>query len=88
MRTVYLLWHRHAFENGPDDVKLIGVYESAFAARQAQARVARQPGFRDYPQGFEISAYELGQDHWTEGFAVINSSRPSGSERGRYGTEE
>ena len=73
MKTVYLLWHTHAFENGPDDVKLIGVYESAFAARQAQSRVAGQPGFREYPEGCEISAYELGQDHWTEGFVVINS---------------
>ena len=72
MKTVYLLWHRHPFENGPDDVKLIGVYESGFAARQAQARVAGQPGFRDYPEGFEISAYEIGQDHWTEGFTVID----------------
>jgi len=74
MKTVYLLWHRHPFKNGPDDVKLIGVYESGFAARQAQSRVAGQPGFRDYPEGFEISAYEVGQDHWTEGFAVITGS--------------
>jgi len=74
MKTVYLLWHRHAFENGPDDVKLIGVYDSALAARQARSRVGGQPGFRKYPEGFEISAYELGQDHWTEGFVVIDPS--------------
>jgi hypothetical protein len=72
MKTVYLLWHRHPFENGPEDVKLIGVYESGFAARQAQARVAGQPGFRDYPEGFQICAYEVGQDHWTEGFVLID----------------
>ena len=82
MKTVYLLWHRHPFENGPDDVKLIGVYDSGLAARQAQARVAGQAGFRDYPEGFEISAYEVGQDHWTEGFTVINSDAVNGDAGG------
>jgi hypothetical protein len=86
MKTVYLLWHTHVFENGPDDEKLIGVYESALAARQAQARVADQPGFRDHPEGFEISAYELGKDHWTEGFVVIDSGPADEIERGRNGT--
>lgn len=73
MKTVYLLWHTHEFENGPDDEKLIGVYESAFAARQAQTRVANQAGFRDHPEGFEVVAYEVGQDHWTEGYVVIDN---------------
>jgi hypothetical protein len=72
MRTVYLLWHRHEFENGPDDEKLIGVYESELAARRAQARAAGLPGFREQPEGFEIVAYELGQDHWTEGYVIID----------------
>ena len=74
MKTVYLLWHRHPFKNGPDDVKLIGVYESRLKAHEAQSRIAGQPGFRDYPEGFEISAYEVGQDHWTEGFVVVTGS--------------
>jgi hypothetical protein len=73
MKTVYLLWHTHEFENGPDDEKLIGVYESELAARRAQARVAGQPGFRENPEGFEIAAYELGQDHWTEGYVIIDN---------------
>ena len=73
MKTVYLLWHTHEFENGPDDEKLIGVYESELAARRAQARVAGLPGFRENPQGFEITAYEVGQDHWTEGYTIIDN---------------
>ena len=82
MKTVYLLWHRHPFENGPDDAKLIGVYESGFDARQAQARVAGQPGFRDYSEGFEICAYEVGKDHWSEGFVLINTGHCDPSEGG------
>ena len=80
MKTVYLLWHTHEFENGPDDEKLIGVYESALAARQAQKRVANQPGFRDHPEAFEVVAYEVGHDHWTEGYVVIDNDPETQSE--------
>ena len=72
MAMVYLLWHTHQFEDGTDDDgKLIGVYASEQAAREAQARVNQQPGFRDHPEGFEIAPYEIGEDHWTEGYVIV-----------------
>jgi hypothetical protein len=62
--TVYLLWH-------PDmrtDEKLIGVYRTEAEAVAAVERIKAKPGFSDTGGKFEISPYELNQDHWSEGF--------------------
>lgn len=66
-RTVYLVQH----VRDPDDdadVKVIGVFSSEGAARQAVERARSRPGFSDHPDGFHIDRYELDADHWCEGF--------------------
>jgi hypothetical protein len=68
---VFLLWHVHELTDGEEDAKLIGVYASAEDAERAKQRVANQPGFRDLPEGFQVSRYEVGQDHWTEGYVTV-----------------
>jgi len=68
---VFLLWHIHVLPGGEDNAKLIGVYATADDAEQAKQRVSSQPGFRDYPEGFDVSQYEIGRDHWTEGFVTV-----------------
>ena len=35
------------------------------------ARLRQQPGFRDWPDGFTVSSYRLGVDHWSEGFVIL-----------------
>jgi hypothetical protein len=63
---------QHSYEVGDhDEVKLIGVYASRSNADAAVARLMKQPGFREYPSGFHIDEYEIGRDHWTEGFASL-----------------
>ena len=68
METVHLLWHIRSDDEYGENAKLIGVYRTAVDARGAIERLRTQPGFSDYPSGFEINAYELNKDHWTEGF--------------------
>jgi homoserine kinase type II len=68
---VYLLWHIHEMPDGEEDAKLIGVYASAEDAERAKRRVLPQPGFRDLPEGFQVSRYEVGRDHWTEGYVTV-----------------
>jgi len=60
--SIFLLWHVHRFDDHEDE-KLIGVYSSDQDARDAQQRLGNQPGFREHPDGFEISAYTVGKDH-------------------------
>jgi homoserine kinase type II len=68
---VYILWHEYE-RLGNEDSKLLGVYATQDEAEQAQARLSGLPGFKDYPDGFFISAYSMGQDHWTGGFATVS----------------
>ncbi|RBY95633.1 hypothetical protein DQ237_14035 [Blastococcus sp. TF02-8] len=77
---VYLLWHMRPVENveGVDrdmvyietEDKLCGVFSTKEVAESARANLIRQPGFRDYPDDFEINAYELDKIHWEDGFVT------------------
>jgi hypothetical protein len=70
MNTVFLLWHTRSDSCEEADAKLIGVYESRDGAERAKDRVLGLPGFAEHPKDFEICAYEVGVDHWTEGFVT------------------
>ena len=68
MTHVYVVQHTHESQNDEEDVKFIGVYRTQSDADAAVARLRALPGFRDHPNGFEVTEYELNKDHWTEGF--------------------
>lgn len=74
VQTVFVLQH----ESVAEDVKLIGVYATHADAFAAMQRVRSLPGFRDEPDGFSIDDYEVGLDHWTDGYVA---SEPHGTER-------
>jgi hypothetical protein len=71
METVFVLHHVRADDEFGDDAKLIGVYRSEGAVADAIARLSRQPGFRDHPNGFQSGAYRLDEDNWVEGFVSL-----------------
>jgi hypothetical protein len=65
--TVFVV--QHSYEDGEhEETKFIGVYASVADAEAAVARLRDLPGFRNHRDAFTIHAYQLGQDHWTEGF--------------------
>jgi hypothetical protein len=66
--TVFILWHSHPTGGGEMNEKLIGVYATESDASRAIDRIKVQSGFRDYLEGFEIIRYEIGKDHWEEGY--------------------
>jgi hypothetical protein len=74
MPSVYLLHHVHEFNDGHEDVKLIGVYSTRTNARAALDRVKDQPGFRQCPEGFEVSEVEVDQSGWLEGYVTVDPS--------------
>jgi hypothetical protein len=69
MDTAHLLWYVREWPEGDDTELLIWVYRTEADAKGAIGRLKGQPGFVKYPEGFSVVAYELGKDHWTEGFA-------------------
>ena len=73
MRTAYLLFHAHQMPDGEEDSKLIGIYATPADARAAQQRASAKPGFKEHTSGFTIDAYEIGKDHWAEGFQTISA---------------
>lgn len=72
---VFIVQHVHSLDDGGEDVKLIGVYSSESAARQAIARLTPLPGFSDNAAGFHVDRYVVDQDQWTEGFVTTTADR-------------
>ena len=64
---VYLAWHTRV-DSASEDSKLLGVYSSEAAAHAAINRVRAKSGFVDYPNGFEVSEYQVDRDSWVDGF--------------------
>lgn len=81
MKSVFVVQHLHTLPQGEDDVKMIGVYSTREEALEATRRLARQPGFRELPhvndystddmKGFHVDEYEIGKDHWQEGYDTV-----------------
>ena len=68
---VYLVEHVHEFEDGSEDVKMIGVYSDEGKAGEAVARAKLLPGFAKAPDSFRVSRYRLDTDHWLEGYVTV-----------------
>lgn len=70
--AVYIVHHVRAEPGRADDVRMIGVYSSKEAAKNAVLRARMQPGFRRFPGGFKILKYSLDQDQWAAGFPAAD----------------
>lgn len=81
MDSVFVIQHVHVFDDGNEDVKMIGVYRTLASARMAVIRLKGEPGFCDQSDvivegvgdepGFHINEYHLDKDHWTDGFVTV-----------------
>ncbi len=66
-----MLWFE--LEQGGDDSKLfIGVYSSESEAKAAIERIKGEKGFVNLSEGFHVCPYKLNEDHWREGFIVVD----------------
>ena len=71
MDSVWLLWFEQEHEDGSETELLVGVYRREDGARAAIERLKEQPGFCDYPQGFNVYERTLDEDSWQEGFEEL-----------------
>jgi hypothetical protein len=67
---VFILHHVHEFEDGHEDVKLIGVYRTRADAESVLAWIKDQPGFRNNLEGFTIDPYRVNHTEWREGYVT------------------
>ena len=75
--TVQLLWFVEERPDGDDIELLIGVYRAKGDAEATIDRLKNRPGFAPFPQGFQICEYVVGEDHWTDGFNLADTSESS-----------
>jgi len=70
LKKVFILQHVHEFEDGYEDIKLLGVFSSESKAKEMIEKYKKMPGFRNYPDGFSVDMYILDKAEWTEGFVT------------------
>lgn len=67
----FFLMHVHRINKDTKDIKEIGVYDSLQNAKSAIEVSKRLPGFRDFPDGYEIIPVRLNKINWTMGFSAF-----------------
>lgn len=71
MATIFALWHMHQDDDGCDHEMMLGVFSTKENAQNAITSLKDQPGFRDYPDGFEIHEYPVDRVEMREGFITV-----------------
>jgi hypothetical protein len=67
MEYVYLLQHSYEY-NEVEEIKTIGIYSTEETANIVIEKYKKLPGFKDYPDGFNIDKYKINSNSWKEGF--------------------
>jgi hypothetical protein len=63
-----IYWAYHWYGEDERTLKTIGYFSDEAKAKTAVESVKCQPGFADYPDGFEIERQRLDVVSWSEGF--------------------
>lgn len=71
MTIVYDLWFEREYPDRGDTELRIGIYATEADAAEAVGRLRDKPGFRDFPEGFNIYSVTLGMTGWQEGFVTV-----------------
>ena len=66
--SVFLLYHTRVDSFGCDNDKLLGVFSDLEQANKAKQYALTQKGFKDYPNGFIITEYQINKQEWLKGF--------------------
>ncbi|MGH7033818.1 MAG: DUF7336 domain-containing protein [Stellaceae bacterium] len=71
MTIVYVLWHDHVDEQGCDHDMMLGIYSTEEKAKEALELLRDKPGFKGYPDGFEIARGIIDRTSMLEGFITV-----------------
>ena len=70
---IWQVHHIRECDDGTDDAKQVGIFDSLSGAQQAVELLRMEPGFRQFPDDFLIDEIELNHLAWREGFATLAS---------------
>lgn len=71
LSSVFVLHHVHVIDDDDENVKLLGVYSTRAIAMDRIETYKNLPGFKECPDGFEITEYEIDEDNWQEGYITV-----------------
>jgi hypothetical protein len=75
---IYVLTYLRPLPHGPLAGFPIGYYTSVAKAEAAQARLRKQPGFRDHEGGFEVRCYRTDEEYDDPSFfSLWDQPRPN-----------
>jgi len=82
MDVLYMLWHSYQPDTDVDrdEEKFIGIYSTEAKAKAAVEQLRTQPGFSDFPEGFEIHPQRVDATAWTEGFVRVWGDEEGGND--------
>lgn len=88
MKQVYDLWFEREYPDREDTELHIGIYETEASAKEAISGLCDQPGFRDFPEGFNVYPVTLGDTGWREGFVTeyVPAKEQDATDRPRLST--
>ena len=68
MDSIFIATHEYENSLGCECLKIIGVFLTSEEAHAAVDSLRDKEGFRDHPDGFDVSPWKFGQIQWTSGF--------------------
>ncbi len=99
LQDYYILWLRFVDEDGYDHELRPGIYTTRENAQQALAFLSDKPGFRDHPDGFEITEGKIDKTCFPHGFVAADGRgardaevgpepKPAGNDCFRHGLDQ
>ena len=67
-------------EEDGDDLKILGIFSTQARADRRIELARSEPGFRDEPDCFYVSTYELDRHLWLDGFISLEPPDPGPSD--------
>ncbi|MBX7457819.1 hypothetical protein K3152_06135 [Qipengyuania sp. 1NDH17] len=69
LKSIFQVYYEREYEHRDNTELVIGFYKSREEAEQVVSKLVSKPGFKDYPEGFEIDEIRFGlAAGWEEGF--------------------
>jgi len=71
LKKVYFLYYVYEFEDGHDDVKLLGVFSSKAKANIALQNIKKNPDCKKIKNFFSIHQISIDRLGWSEGYVRV-----------------